>query len=63
MACFRDDREALLTSTGPRSATASGVRVAMADIAGTLKEGLLAMAMGAGLNVVQALMEESVTAL
>jgi transposase-like protein len=39
------------------------VTVAMADIAGTVKEGLLAMAVGAGLSVMQALMEESVSAL
>src|SRR5271155_2861017 len=37
------------------------VRVAMEDIAGTMREGLLAMAVGAGLAVMQALMEESVT--
>jgi putative transposase len=39
------------------------VSVAMADIAGTLREGLLAMAVGAGLGVMGALMDESVTAL
>jgi len=37
------------------------VSVAMEDIAGTMREGLLAMAVGAGLAVMQALMEESVT--
>jgi transposase-like protein len=37
------------------------VTVAMADIAETMKEGLLAMAVGAGLSVMQALMEGSVT--
>jgi putative transposase len=37
------------------------VSVAMADIAATMREGLLAMAVGAGLSVMQALMEESVT--
>jgi putative transposase len=39
----------------------TSVSVAMADIAGTMREGLLAMAVGAGLAVMQALMEESVT--
>jgi putative transposase len=39
------------------------VNVAMADIAATMREGLLAMAVGAGLSVMQSLMEESVTAL
>jgi transposase-like protein len=37
------------------------VSVAMEDIAATMREGLLAMAVGAGLAVMQALMEESVT--
>ena len=40
----------------------TSVSVAMGDIAGTMREGLLAMAVGAGLAVMQALMEESVTA-
>lgn len=39
------------------------VTVAMADLAETLREGLLAVAVGAGLQVMQALMEEDVTAL
>jgi putative transposase len=39
------------------------VRVAMEDIAGTMREGLLAMAVSAGLAVMGSLMEESVTAL
>jgi hypothetical protein len=37
------------------------VRLAMDDIAGTMREGLLAMAVSAGLGVMTALMEESVT--
>jgi putative transposase len=37
------------------------VNVAMADIAATMREGLLAMAVGAGLQVMQALMDQSVT--
>ena len=39
------------------------VTVAMADLAGELREGLLALAVGAGLQVMDALIEESVTAL
>jgi putative transposase len=39
------------------------VSVALAEIAESAKEGLLALAVGAGLQVVQTLMEESVTAL
>ena len=39
------------------------VSVAMAELAGTMREGLLALAVGAGLQVMQALMDESVTAL
>jgi putative transposase len=39
------------------------VSVAMADLAGVMREGLLAFAVGAGLQVMQALMDESVTAL
>ncbi len=37
------------------------MNVAMEDIAATMREGLLAMAVGAGLSVMKALMEESVT--
>jgi hypothetical protein len=39
------------------------VSVAMADLAGAMREGLLALAVGAGLQVMQALMDKSVTAL
>jgi putative transposase len=39
------------------------VQVAMADIAGSVREGLLALAVGAGMQVMAAMMEESVTAL
>jgi putative transposase len=39
------------------------VNVAMADIAATMREGLLAMAVSAGLAVMDSLMEESVSAL
>jgi hypothetical protein len=41
----------------------ASVSVAMEDIAATMREGLLAMAVAAGLSVMQALMEESVSAL
>jgi hypothetical protein len=47
---------------GPIPVPAS-VNVTMADIAATMREGLLAMAVGAGLQVMQALMDESVTAI
>jgi putative transposase len=39
------------------------VSVALAEIAHSAKEGQLALAVGAGLQVLQTLMEESVTAL
>lgn len=39
------------------------VHVAMAEIAGSVREGLLALAVGAGMQVMAAMMEESVTAL
>jgi putative transposase len=39
----------------------ASVTVAMADIAATMREGLLAMAVGAGLSVMQSLMDESVS--
>ena len=38
------------------------VRVAMTDLAETAREGLLALAVGAGLGVLQVLMDEDVTA-
>jgi putative transposase len=41
----------------------ASVSVAMDDIASTMREGLLAMAVGAGLQVMAALMDESVTAI
>ena len=41
----------------------ASVSVAMDDVAATMREGLLALAVGAGLQVMQALMDESVTAL
>ena len=51
----------------PVDATAPGVpdrvSVAMVEIAENMHEGLLALAVGAGLQVMQALMEADVTAL
>jgi transposase-like protein len=47
----------------PELAVPDEVSVALAEIAESAKEGLLALAVGAGLQVMQALMEESVTAL
>jgi putative transposase len=45
------------------SAFPERVSVAMAEIAGNMQEGLLALAVGAGLQVMEALMEADVTAL
>jgi putative transposase len=56
----KDYQNDVLDATIPLPAS---VRLAMDDIAGTMREGLLAMAVGAGLGVMQALMAESVTAL
>jgi putative transposase len=39
------------------------VSVAMSELTGAVREGLLALAVGAGLQVMQVLMDESVTAL
>ena len=39
------------------------VSVAMSELTGAMREGLLALAVGAGLQVMQVLMDESVTAL
>jgi transposase-like protein len=47
----------------PELAVPDEVSVALAEIAESATEGLLALAVGAGLQVMQALMEESVTAL
>ena len=42
---------------------ADAVSVAMSELTGAMREGLLALAVGAGLQVMQVLMDESVTAL
>ena len=52
----------LLTSAGLRLAVPETVSVAMAEIAEDMREGLLALAVGAGLQVLQTLMVEDVTA-
>jgi hypothetical protein len=39
------------------------VSVTLAELAGSLREGLLALAVGAGLQVMEAIIDESVTAL
>ncbi|CCG02026.1 IS256-like element ISBsa1 family transposase [Blastococcus saxobsidens] len=49
------------TPTGDGVVVPERVNVAMAEIAGTMREGLLALAVGAGLQVMQALMEADVT--
>jgi hypothetical protein len=45
-----------------RPAVPDTVSVALAELAGELREGLLALAVGAGLQVLPALMEEDATA-
>ncbi len=47
----------------PAWALPDSVQVAMADLAGAVREGLLAFAVGTGLQVLQVVMEEDVTAL
>jgi putative transposase len=51
------------TASRPELTIPAEVSVALAEIAESAKEGLLALAVGAGLQVTQTLMEESVTAL
>jgi transposase-like protein len=48
--------------TGDELALPDAVSVAMADIAGSVKDGLLALAVAAGLQVMAAMIDESVTA-
>jgi putative transposase len=45
-----------------RPAVPESVSVALAELAGELREGLLALAVGAGLQVMAAIMDEDVTA-
>src|SRR5438105_2908209 len=47
----------------PDLAMPESVQVVMAEIAGSMREGLLALAVSAGMQVMTAMMEESVTAL
>jgi putative transposase len=51
------------TPAGDGSAVPERVSVAMAEIAGCMREGLLALAVGTGLQVMQVLMEADVTGL
>jgi putative transposase len=51
------------TASMPELAIPQEVSVALGEIAYAAKEGLLALAVGAGLQVLQTLMEESVTVL
>ena len=55
--------EKIDTPVGDGFVVPERVSVAMAEIAGSLREGLLALAVGTGLQVMQALMEADVTAL
>ena len=50
------------TSTGPGLAVPDEVTVAMSEIADDMREGLLALAVGAGLQVMSSLMEADVAA-
>ncbi|HET9566348.1 MAG TPA: IS256 family transposase [Mycobacterium sp.] len=54
---------AVPSATGDEFVTPEAVSVAMAELAGAVKEGLLALAVGAGLQVMQVMMDDSVTAL
>jgi putative transposase len=58
---YQTDDAAVAISAG--IAMPESVTLAMAQLTGALKEGLLALAVGAGLQVMQAVMEESVTEL
>ncbi len=55
-------RKAAAAVTGDELVVPDAVSVAMAEIGGAVKEGLLALAVATGLQVVTAMMEESVTA-
>lgn len=67
----RRTRRTQAAATEPADATAvdaavampEHVQVVMAEIAGSVKEGLPALAVGAGMQVMAAMMEESVTSL
>jgi putative transposase len=52
-----------LVETEPVLDLPESVQVAMADLAGAVREGLLAFAVGTGMQVLQTLMDEDVTAL
>jgi putative transposase len=55
-------RKAAAAVTGNELGLPDAVSVAMAEIGGAVKEGLLALAVATGLQVMTAMMEESVTA-
>jgi putative transposase len=55
-------RDGSLTTAGLRLALPETVSVAMAEVAADMREGLLALAVGTGLQVMQQLMEADVTA-
>ena len=55
--------KAARAATAEDAVMPEAVTVAMAELTGAMKEGLLALAVGAGLQVMQAVMEESVTEL
>lgn len=50
------------TEIGSQPAVPEAVSVAVAELAGEVREGLLALAVGAGLQVMAAMMESDVTA-
>ena len=50
------------TSTGPGLAVPGAVTISMSEIAEDMREGLLALAVGAGLQVMACLMEADVAA-
>ena len=56
-------KNAAATSTGTGVVVPDAVSVAMSELAGRMREGLLALAVGAGLQVMDTLMAEGVTAL
>ena len=56
-------KEKIDTPAGDGLVVPERVSVAMAEIAGSMREGLLALAVGTGLQVMQVLMEADVTAL
>ena len=56
-------KKAASAATAAEAVLSEEVSVAMAELAGAMKEGLLAMAVGAGMQVMAVMMEDNVTAL